>query len=122
MIYHVALPAGLLAIGHDTGALTLTNLQTRGSCWSIEHAHRGAITALACSPDGQLLASGGQDGHVHLWQVASGAPAGSFSCASPIFQLGWSASGQLTCCSLDRVSSWTISARIEAGLGEIQVP
>src|SRR5262245_15942077 len=31
--------------------------------------HRGVITALACSLDGKLLASGAQDGAVRVWDV-----------------------------------------------------
>ncbi len=51
--------------------------------WGVLHAqckryrlslvgHPGAVTAVACSPDGKLLASGGSDGEVRLWEVESG--------------------------------------------------
>lgn len=35
-------------------------------------AHDSPISALAYSPDGQLIASGGADCHVHLWEAATG--------------------------------------------------
>ena len=34
--------------------------------------HQGGALALAFSPDGELLASGGNDKHVRLWEVATG--------------------------------------------------
>src|SRR4051812_30872447 len=36
-------------------------------------AHKGRVCALAYSPDGKLLASGGEDRKVRLWEVATGA-------------------------------------------------
>lgn len=42
-----------------------------GGCDSL-WAHNGSIYALAFSPDGALLASGGSDNRVKLWEVAGG--------------------------------------------------
>ena len=35
-------------------------------------AHAGGVDALAVSPDGQWLASGGRDRMIRLWQLDSG--------------------------------------------------
>src|SRR5258708_14880767 len=37
------------------------------------HGHTGPVAGVALSGDGQLLASGGADGMVRLWEVRSGA-------------------------------------------------
>ena len=36
------------------------------------HGHRGEVTALSWSPDGERIASASMDGMVHIWDVASG--------------------------------------------------
>jgi WD40 repeat protein len=37
------------------------------------HGHTGIVYCLAIFDDGRLVANGGQDGTVHLWQAATGA-------------------------------------------------
>jgi WD40 repeat protein len=39
-------------------------------------AHAGGVESLAFTPDGQTLASGGSDGRIRTWVVASGRPLG----------------------------------------------
>jgi WD40 repeat protein len=57
--------SGLITL-HDTG-----NWRTVG-----RFNHPGGATSVAFSPDGKTLYSGGYDGKVRIWDVASRAPAG----------------------------------------------
>jgi len=42
--------------------------------WTIEsRRHRGPLTVMSLSPDGKLLATGGVDGNVRVWNAESGA-------------------------------------------------
>ena len=43
-----------------------------GSCVRLLTGHKGRISALQIAPDGRLLASAGEFGHVLIWDVASG--------------------------------------------------
>lgn len=41
--------------------------------WTMEsRGHRGPVRATACSPNGKWCASGGDDGTIRLWEVATG--------------------------------------------------
>ncbi|OWK43508.1 eIF2A-related protein [Fimbriiglobus ruber] len=41
--------------------------------WSLETVHhRGPVGSIALSPDGQFIATGGLDGTIRLWEVATG--------------------------------------------------
>jgi WD40 repeat protein len=64
--------------GCADGSLRLWDLGTGGTApkWEVKDtdkgAHGGAVTALAFSPDGKFIASGGEDNMIHLWRADTG--------------------------------------------------
>ena len=66
--------------GHDPTVPRELTIQCLGSeNWSFRllasvEAHPGGVRALAVSPDGRLIASGGPDGVVRLWNLDTHAP------------------------------------------------
>ncbi len=44
----------------------------RGECVRVRKAHQGAVQSLKRSPDGQWLASCGDDGAIMIWDLHSG--------------------------------------------------
>ncbi|MCA9115987.1 MAG: hypothetical protein KDA79_12950, partial [Planctomycetaceae bacterium] len=55
--------------------------------WKQETAHDGWIRALAVSPDGKLVATGGNDLTVRLWSTADGSPQGELPHPERVFSL-----------------------------------
>src|SRR5262249_39657950 len=53
-------------LGYDDGSVTIWNAE---SGWAQTHfpAHRRAVSGLAFTPDGRLLATGGVEGMAKLW-------------------------------------------------------
>ncbi len=68
---------GFIAAAERGGAVTLFALGTgSGSVARTLPAHRADATAVAFSPEGDLLATGARDGTLALWNPASGAQVG----------------------------------------------
>jgi eukaryotic-like serine/threonine-protein kinase len=63
-------PQGDLALSHGDGGLTLWKA---ASGWSSARlsAHRRAVTGAAFTPDGRIMATGGEEGLAKLWDVAT---------------------------------------------------
>ncbi|KAI0363917.1 WD40 repeat-like protein [Pilatotrama ljubarskyi] len=64
-------------------------------------AHCDAVTAVAFSPHGQLLATGGLDGRVCLWDVVSSKLLYVFSGTSPVLSLQWLHSDENLVCGME---------------------
>jgi WD40 repeat protein/tRNA A-37 threonylcarbamoyl transferase component Bud32 len=68
----VLLASGVLATGEGDGRVTLWDLPGGGKVLHSWEAHAGGVRMLAASLDGKLLASGGADRQVVLWDTATG--------------------------------------------------
>ncbi len=99
-----------LARGEETGTLSVSRLPDGVVLWRGEHAHQGAITELAWSADGQLLASGGQDGMVRVWQAGTGALLHTFLHGEAVRRLRWSPQGMLASASENTIHLWPLVA------------
>jgi WD40 repeat protein/serine/threonine protein kinase len=60
-----------LAIGNATGRIRLIETTTGRLIGEAKDAHKGLVSALAFSPDGKTLATGGADRQIHLWDTKS---------------------------------------------------
>jgi WD40 repeat protein len=63
-------PDGGLAAGTVAGTIHLWDVRTSGEFAALR-GHTQAVSALAFSPDGKTLASGGHDGEARLWHPPS---------------------------------------------------
>ena len=84
--------------------------------WVRDDAHRDAILAVAFSPDGSLLASGGQDEVLRFWDARTGAPRGaSIGHHEPILAITFDATGDhVVTASAVRIKLWPVTVAGEA--------
>jgi serine/threonine protein kinase len=106
-------PAGdRLAVALESGIVSIINLATRRIQQSY-HRHRGAALAVAWSPDGRLLASGGADHQVVVWESSSGLVQQRLNHPASVNGLAWdpgTAARLATACSDERVRVWTLGS------------
>jgi WD40 repeat protein len=74
------------------GGVRLHRLEPRPE--SHDYPWRGACLTASWNADGRLLASGMQDGSVHVWNVASGTESELPGLGAKVFATGWSANGR----------------------------
>lgn len=113
MMTRFHLTRSLLARGERGGTLSVCRFPADSLLWARE-AHIGPITALAWDPQAHLLASGGRDGLVHVWQAATGTRICTFSHGRKVACLSWSEDGScLSSASGSTIQIWTVSGQID---------
>jgi WD40 repeat protein len=86
------LPDGRLAAGGTDGRIVLIDAGGRVTRTIV---HEGGLSALALSPDGLTLASGGYDRTARLWRVADGRQVRALEGhGGTVWTLAWSPDGQ----------------------------
>jgi WD40 repeat protein len=65
-------PGGHLAVSGDEAGMILVRETETGRTLATIPAHTGPVLSLAMHESGSLLASGGADGKVHLWDLTQG--------------------------------------------------
>lgn len=107
-----------LAITTVARVLDVLEFETGRSVWRVEEAHRDAIMCAAFSPGGEILATGGQDRAINLWDAQTGTRLGRLiGHEHPIVGLAFDPSGR-TLYSHDvyGVKSWTVADGIDPGV------
>lgn len=64
--------ASHIAVGCEDGTLYLHTVSAPQDLPLVFARHGGAISAVACAPDGSRLATGGRDGLLKIWDLHSG--------------------------------------------------
>jgi eukaryotic-like serine/threonine-protein kinase len=110
---------GMAVTGESNGAVRLWQLslgQPRGRDGSVFRAHAGAVTAVAVTPGGNLVASGGKDGWIRAWDVARGQRAVVLPMAKNPLARGWTPDERFTLAVSEGQVTWydAVTGRVAA--------
>jgi len=83
----------MMVSGCGAGAIKFWDLQHPGKSFASINWHRSAIRTLAFSPDNKVLASGGEDKSIKLWDFAGRRQLGSFQFDDAIRLVAFSPEG-----------------------------
>jgi hypothetical protein len=70
----VSADGALLAAGTSTLAVCVWRVADRTPLWVAAHGHTGTIRGVSFSPDGQVVATGGEYGAMRTWAAGTGQP------------------------------------------------
>ncbi|HEY0195625.1 MAG TPA: hypothetical protein VGC42_31140 [Kofleriaceae bacterium] len=89
------LPGGeRLVVGQADGAVFCIELATGNKVWVGAERPEGIVQTVACSPDGRILATGGDDDVVRLWDATSGSVIARYQRHRGIWQVQFSPDGE----------------------------
>lgn len=77
-------------------------------------AHDDEVISLGFSPDGKLLASGGQDGWLRVWSPNTGGVVSSFNASAPVQKVAFDASSEIVYI----ITSFGVARSVDAISGE----
>jgi WD40 repeat protein len=104
------------AVAFGASGLVAAAAQTAVHVWSIEEGTAGfaipsAAEAVALSPGGELIATGGADGTVHVWRRNGDALGGSLSVPSSVRWIGFGSDDVLVVATDHWFHSFSVGAR-----------